>query len=346
LCAPNDVWSLGVILVNLTCGRNPWKQASQEDSTYRAFTKNEKFLKTILPVSDELNDILARIFTSDPKKRITLPELRRRIIACSKFTESSTPAPTTTPEYVCDESPMADADDEEYDCEDGAPLSPSSSDDASVEDDDVSTPISSVEDDAEEHMEDVDIIDEDCEDSEDDDAHSCLEDMPEAKTPPPQSQFGEPVIYETEDARLAAFHQQQLLQQQHQECLQQYHAATAIASMMPGNQAAMPSMPAVPVSVPVHQVPVPVPVPTPTTTTTTTTPIKFQQLQQYVWDLFRFGQPASQQQQQQQLPLHHPVPYHPQSHQFLQQHQQYHHQPNYHHAYHAFPLFAHMQGCY
>ena len=36
----NDVWSLGVILVNLTCGRNPWKQASFDDSTYRAFTRS------------------------------------------------------------------------------------------------------------------------------------------------------------------------------------------------------------------------------------------------------------------------------------------------------------------
>lgn len=43
MCAPNDVWSLGVILVNLTCGRNPWKQASFQDSTYRAYTTSQDF---------------------------------------------------------------------------------------------------------------------------------------------------------------------------------------------------------------------------------------------------------------------------------------------------------------
>lgn len=92
LCAPNDVWSLGVILVNLTCGRNPWKQASVEDSTYRAFTRNPEFLKTILPVSDELNDILGRIFTRDPARRITMPELVEAIRTCPRFT-CPTPLP-------------------------------------------------------------------------------------------------------------------------------------------------------------------------------------------------------------------------------------------------------------
>lgn len=96
-CAPNDVWSLGVILVNLTCGRNPWKQASFEDSTYRAFTRSQDFLKTILPLSDELNDVLGRIFTRNPDERITLPELRRSILACPRFTIPAVPTPTALP---------------------------------------------------------------------------------------------------------------------------------------------------------------------------------------------------------------------------------------------------------
>lgn len=85
-CAPNDIWSLGVILVNLTCGRNPWKQASVEDSTYRAFTRNRNFLKTILPLSDELNDILGMIFERNPEDRITIGQLKRRISECNHFT--------------------------------------------------------------------------------------------------------------------------------------------------------------------------------------------------------------------------------------------------------------------
>ncbi|KAB8272130.1 kinase-like domain-containing protein [Aspergillus minisclerotigenes] len=84
--APNDVWSLGVILVNLTCGRNPWKRASPEDSTFRAYLKDPYFLKSILPLTDEMICILSRIFECDPRKRITIPELRTMILECPQFT--------------------------------------------------------------------------------------------------------------------------------------------------------------------------------------------------------------------------------------------------------------------
>ncbi|KAI1810205.1 kinase-like domain-containing protein [Poronia punctata] len=127
LCAPNDVWSLGVILVNLTCGRNPWRQASFDDSTYRAFTKDQDFLRTILPLSDDLNDILGHIFTRNPDQRITLPELRKRILACAQFTIPAAPETLlTTPgspdsEYVDCEDVISE--DMSYDI----PLSPTGS---------------------------------------------------------------------------------------------------------------------------------------------------------------------------------------------------------------------------
>lgn len=127
LSGPNDVWSLGVILVNLTCGRNPWKQASAEDSTYRAFAGNPEFLKTILPLTDELNHILRRIFERNPDHRITLSELRSRIVACPRLTVPAVHVPLGTPpispeptlEYVYEDAVI---DGIEYD----APLSPAS----------------------------------------------------------------------------------------------------------------------------------------------------------------------------------------------------------------------------
>jgi len=95
-CAPNDIWSLGVVLVNLTCGRNPWRVASAKDSTFRAFMGNRDFLKTILPLSDELNEILGMIFEMDPTKRISLAELRFRILTCPRFNQDQ---PLCTEEY-------------------------------------------------------------------------------------------------------------------------------------------------------------------------------------------------------------------------------------------------------
>jgi len=95
--APNDVWSLGVILVNLTCGRNPWKRASLEDPTFRAFRKNKNFLKTILPISDDLNRVLQRIFEIEPERRITLDELYTAILQCRSFTKQATVSPPESP---------------------------------------------------------------------------------------------------------------------------------------------------------------------------------------------------------------------------------------------------------
>lgn len=98
MCAPNDVWSLGVILVNLTCGRNPWKQASYQDSTYRAYARSQDFLKTILPITDDMNEILARIFNPVPEHRITVSELRDMILACPRLTaQQAPPSPPPTP---------------------------------------------------------------------------------------------------------------------------------------------------------------------------------------------------------------------------------------------------------
>jgi hypothetical protein len=75
-----------VILVNLTCGRNPWKRACFSDHTFRSYMRDSSFLQSILPVSDEISYILNRIFVLDPTQRMTLPELRDLIMACNQFT--------------------------------------------------------------------------------------------------------------------------------------------------------------------------------------------------------------------------------------------------------------------
>ncbi|KAM6506818.1 Serine/threonine protein kinase [Fusarium falciforme] len=92
MCAPSDIWSLGVILVNLTCGLNPWKLASAQDPNYREYGRSRGFLKSILPLSDDLSDILGCIFEPDPKLRVTLPELRTKVLACTTFTVPAVPA--------------------------------------------------------------------------------------------------------------------------------------------------------------------------------------------------------------------------------------------------------------
>ncbi|PWN21063.1 kinase-like protein, partial [Microstroma glucosiphilum] len=84
--AANDIWSLGVILVNLTCGRNPWKQACTGDETFREYLRRPDFLLDILPISDEANEILKRIFTVRPEWRISTADLRKMILNVRHFT--------------------------------------------------------------------------------------------------------------------------------------------------------------------------------------------------------------------------------------------------------------------
>ncbi|KAG6899080.1 hypothetical protein C0993_001066 [Termitomyces sp. T159_Od127] len=76
----NDIWSLGIILLNLATGRNPWKSATPDDQTFQAYLRDPlNFLPTVLPISYEINDILIQMLEVDWRERITLRELRSAI---------------------------------------------------------------------------------------------------------------------------------------------------------------------------------------------------------------------------------------------------------------------------
>ncbi|KAF8870177.1 kinase-like domain-containing protein [Infundibulicybe gibba] len=82
----NDIWSLGIILLNLATGRNPWKSATPDDPTFQAYLVDPlNFLPNVLPISPELNDILVRMLEIDWRERITIKELRLAISNISTF---------------------------------------------------------------------------------------------------------------------------------------------------------------------------------------------------------------------------------------------------------------------
>jgi len=54
--------------------------------------RDRDFLKSILPLTPELNAILNRVFEVDPSKRATMQELKEMILACDRLTTLS-PAP-------------------------------------------------------------------------------------------------------------------------------------------------------------------------------------------------------------------------------------------------------------
>ncbi|KAG5642080.1 hypothetical protein DXG03_003633 [Asterophora parasitica] len=82
----NDIWSLGIILLNLATGRNPWKSATPDDLTFRAYLRDPLgFLPTVLPISAELNDILTQMLEVDWRERIDLHDLRHAIEDVQSF---------------------------------------------------------------------------------------------------------------------------------------------------------------------------------------------------------------------------------------------------------------------
>ncbi|KAH9482564.1 Negative regulator of sexual conjugation and meiosis [Psilocybe cubensis] len=81
----NDVWALGVILTNMITGRNPWRYATSDDECFSAFIHDNNFLRRVLPISEEINTLLKKIFTMNPLSRISLPALRAEILQIKEF---------------------------------------------------------------------------------------------------------------------------------------------------------------------------------------------------------------------------------------------------------------------
>ncbi|KAJ8077420.1 hypothetical protein PM082_001850 [Marasmius tenuissimus] len=87
----NDVWSLGVILINLITARNPWNLAVSKDQHLAAFLQDPNYLRKLLPISDGIHRILLRIFELNPLRRISIPTLRREILAVKTFRAAESP---------------------------------------------------------------------------------------------------------------------------------------------------------------------------------------------------------------------------------------------------------------
>ncbi|KAJ7574125.1 kinase-like domain-containing protein [Mycena floridula] len=83
--AASDVWAIGVILVNIVTGCNPWQRASITDPSYRLFMGERDYLRQVLPISEGMSRILRGVFTMTPNIRISLPTLRQRIQEVDTF---------------------------------------------------------------------------------------------------------------------------------------------------------------------------------------------------------------------------------------------------------------------
>eukprot|EP00835_Amoeboradix_gromovi_P003654 NODE_250_length_12902_cov_0.423182.p3 type:complete len:284 gc:universal NODE_250_length_12902_cov_0.423182:12624-11773(-) len=81
-----DMWSLGLLLINLLCGEDPWP--STNDEAFKRFTEDPKaFLLTLYPFSDGILSVLTKLLNLDPKQRITARELQLEFKKIEKFAD-------------------------------------------------------------------------------------------------------------------------------------------------------------------------------------------------------------------------------------------------------------------
>jgi len=86
----SDVWALGVILINMIFGQNPWSSADMENPTFNMFIrKDPDVLQRKLGLSDEFNRVVKRMFSKNVFDRYSLDELRQEVNRIEVFTDFS-----------------------------------------------------------------------------------------------------------------------------------------------------------------------------------------------------------------------------------------------------------------
>ncbi|KAI9343608.1 kinase-like domain-containing protein, partial [Obelidium mucronatum] len=83
----NDVWSLGVILINLVFSRNPWHSVKDAFCCTKYLFLQQPALKDEFNLSDEFDAILRRCFDPNPETRCGVLEFRDLVWHCSSFTK-------------------------------------------------------------------------------------------------------------------------------------------------------------------------------------------------------------------------------------------------------------------
>ena len=85
----SDIWSIGIVIINLSCERNPWQYAvPTNDEAFASYLlRPETFLKDILPdITDDCHALLRGILRINPEERMSLAEIRDAVAEIEAFT--------------------------------------------------------------------------------------------------------------------------------------------------------------------------------------------------------------------------------------------------------------------
>lgn len=86
-----DIWSIGIVLINLICERNPWQCALPVDDTFKTYVEyTEDTLIAVLPsLSDEAHELLKKVLKINPRERLTLQEFKEEMLKIKTFVRYS-----------------------------------------------------------------------------------------------------------------------------------------------------------------------------------------------------------------------------------------------------------------
>ncbi|KAJ3297581.1 hypothetical protein HDU76_006543, partial [Blyttiomyces sp. JEL0837] len=84
---PNDVWSLGIILINLLFSRNPWHSPSDPFCSKTYLQEQQPVLVREFGLSNEMDAILRRCFDPNPRTRCTVMEFREMVCGVRDFVD-------------------------------------------------------------------------------------------------------------------------------------------------------------------------------------------------------------------------------------------------------------------
>ncbi|RKP10728.1 kinase-like domain-containing protein, partial [Thamnocephalis sphaerospora] len=80
---PTDVWSLGILLLNIVTAQNPWRQAHPREEAFVYYQRDpHNFLARLLPITDALQRCVCRALELSVRHRCTVQELRSAVLDC------------------------------------------------------------------------------------------------------------------------------------------------------------------------------------------------------------------------------------------------------------------------
>lgn len=98
----NDIWALGIILINMLSGHSTWEEANFDNESFRQYTRNPDWLDFCLPdVSADALRILKRMLDLDEDFRISLEELKVEVANISTFFHPSRGGASPVEEHTC-----------------------------------------------------------------------------------------------------------------------------------------------------------------------------------------------------------------------------------------------------